>query len=662
MGGGAIYGARRIASGADSISFAAVPIVAIAALLLTTPARADSALSPADLDRLPIEDLAKIEVSSVEKTAQPLSQAPGAIYVITHDDIMRSGATAMADILRLAPNLQVAQITASSDAISARGFNSAAADKLLVLVDGRSVYATFFSGVFWDALDVPPETIERIEVISGPGGTLWGANAVNGVINIITRKSSETQGGVLDLTAGTMSGDASLRYGGRIADDLSYRVYVDSADYASDVTATGANARDDWSRNQGGFRIDWTPSKDLITFQGDFYGGSEDELGRPAEAISGENLLGRWTHPIDGGGDLQIQAYYDGLERSVPGQVNDRVGTYDIEAQHSFSWGARQQIVWGAGLRLTRDDFAIVPANASSPLTQVFTPQSRTLVSGDLFGQDTIALTPALKLVVGLKLEDDPYSVTEPVPSVRLSWMMSDQTLLWAAVSRAIRAPSRLDRDFSESLGNTLYLTGGVFQSESLVAYELGARTQFSPRLSGSISAYYNDYDDLRSFELSPGGALPILIENDMYGQTYGVEAWGAYQVTSWWRLRAGANWLHKDLRYKPGTGLLGVEIAGDDPAYQASLSSTMNLGHDVMLDLDLRDVGALPAPPSPTYAELDLKLAWAVSDRVEIALIGANLLHERHLEFGSSAAPVQLGAIGVETPRSVALSTRLRF
>jgi len=301
-----------------------------------------------------------IEVTSVSKTAEPLSEAAAAVYVITRDDVLRSGATTIPDMLRLAPNLQVAQITASTFAITARGFNGPAASKLLVLVDGRSVYTPYHSGVFWDVQDVLPEDIERIEVISGPGATLWGANAVNGVINITTRKSGDTQGGSLALGGGNLEQRASLRYGGRLSDQVSYRAYVDSFHFSHDLTATGANARDDWHNSQGGFRLDWAQSGDLLSVQGDFYQGSEDKLAPPAEGLSGGNLLARWKHALGDGSALQIQSYYDYVAFSLPGTASDYLNTYDLDVQHSFSWGTRQRIVWGGGVRVAKDKFPTV--------------------------------------------------------------------------------------------------------------------------------------------------------------------------------------------------------------------------------------------------------------------------------------------------------------
>jgi iron complex outermembrane receptor protein len=647
--------------------------VAAVALLSAFPALASTAQAvtsaAADLSGLSIEELANIDISSVSKAEQPLSEAPAAVYVITHEDVIRSGATRLPEILRLAPNLQVAQITGSSYAISARGFNGSAASKLLVLIDGRSVYTPFFSGVFWGVHDVPPETIERIEVISGPGATLWGANAVNGVINIVTRGAADTPGGVLQVDGGSRERRVSLQYGGRLAENLSYRVYAETADHDHNVRNSGANARDAWRQHQGGFRLDWTPGEELITVQGDVYDGTEDYAGaagqslKAEEEVSGYNLLARWTTHLSGGSTLQVQAYYDYLERVASGIASDYLHTYDLDVQHSFALGAAHQIVWGGGYRRTRDRFPIVPNNPSSPFTQFFVPEKRTLGLGNLFAQDTITLSPALNLTVGLKLEDDPYSGLEPLPSVRLSWKASDAALLWAAVSRAARAPSRLDRDFYQVLGPLVVIAPGNFQPETLIAYEAGYRGRPSPRTSLSISAFYNVYDDLRSFERPPGSQFPITIGNRLEGETYGVEVWGAYQVRDWWRLMAGANWLHEDLRFEAGSSAVGgISTAGNDPDYQVSLRSLMTLPHGVDLDLQLRRVGALPEPASPAYTELNGRLGWAVTKSVELSVSGFNLLNDHHPEFGTATAAVQLGPTGVETGRSVVVGARLRF
>ena len=624
--------------------------------MLILSAKAEAAL---DLSDMSIEELTQIEVTSVSKRAEPLSTAPAAVYVITHDDVIRSGATSLPEILRLAPNLQVAQITASHYAISARGFNGGAADKLLVLVDGRSIYTPFSSGVNWDLQEVPPDNIERVEVVSGPGGTLWGANAVNGVINIITRKSSDTQGFAAELGGGNTEIRGRLQYGGKISDGLSYRAYVVGFDHRDvDITGTGAKARDSWNKVQGGFRVDWEPASDLITVQGDIYDGSEQQLRTGDEDISGRNLLARWTHALGGGSSLQVQAYYDHINVSVPDNFANQLDTYDIQAQHNFSLGDHQ-IVWGGGYRVLRDDF---PTVLTAEQQVQFVPQRRTFKLWNLFLQDSFSFTGKLKLIAGIKIEDEPYTGVELMPNARLAWAITDTSLLWVAASRAVRVPSRLDRDVTQRVGSLLAIAGGDMQPVKVTAYELGYRAQPLTDLSFSISAFYNVYPNLRSAEPTNGN-FPLTFENGMKGKTYGVEFWANYRVADWWRLTAGANWLHKDLRFKPGSsGLGGLQIAGDDPKYQLSLRSAMDLGRHVTLNADLRRIGALPAPPSPAYVELNARIAWEASDQLEISLTGSNLLHAYHTEFGTIANTLQVGPVGVRISRSVFAATRWKF
>lgn len=644
------------------LAFVSAIVAADVCLFMGEPAFAANTaqqISARDLSNLSIEELGDIEVSSVSKIAQPLSTAPAAIFVITHDDVMRSGATSVPEMLRLAPNLQVAQITSSQYAISARGFNSSVADKLLVLVDGRSVYTPYYSGVMWDLQEVLPEDVERIEVISGPGATLWGANAVNGVINIITRKSQDTQGGVLDLGAGNREQHGSLQYGGKINEDVSYRVYVDGFVRKNNVTANGVNARDGWEKVQGGFRFDWAPENDVVTLQGDAYGGSEGNLNSPDEAIRGQNLLARWSHTTNGGSVLQVQAYYDHLDLDIPGVAADKVTTYDLDIQHSFSWGARQHITWGGGYRLVRDNF---PTVTSSVQLLQFVPQRRALSLENGFIQDTISITNRLDVIAGLKLENDPYTGVEPLPSLRVAWRMTDSDLVWAAVSRAVRAPSRLDRDLVQRTPTVVQITGGDFQPIKLIAYELGYRAQPTPNLSFSLSTYYNVYRDLRSAEPT-NGRLPVTFANGMEGETYGVEGWTTYRAMEWWRLSLGFNWLHKDLRFKPGSFRIGgLQIAGNDPDYQISLRSSMNLNSNVTFDLDVRRIGALPAPPAPAYFEMGARLGWAFSERLDLSFTGTNLFHARHLEVSPTAAALQLGPVGVEIGRSFFAEMRWKF
>ena len=597
-----------------------------------------------DLRNLSSDQLAQLQVTSVSKSPVALGEAPAAIYVITHDDVIRSGAMSIPEILRLAPNLQVAQTSASNYVITARGFGGNPADqsfsnKLLVLIDGRSVYTPLFSGVYWDMQEVLPENIERIEVISGPGATLWGANAVNGVINIITRKSSETQGGFVDVGMGNLGYSASLQYGGRLSDNLTYRAYVTT--FVDDNTdlGPGAKAHDNWTRPQGGARFDWTPTaSDVVTLQGDDYRGSHANTGGPNENISGDNVLGRWTHAWQDGSALELQAYYDHTARLTEDGGGDlALDTYDFYAQHSFNLGARNQFVWGGGYR-------IEAYNIHGTATLLFSPSRRTLDLSNLFAQDTFSVSPTASLILGLKLEDDPYSGVAALPSVRLTWKPDENLFAWAAVSRAIRSPTPFDRDVIEKAGTTVALVGGPdFRPETLTAYEVGARLRASSRLSFSASAFYNVYDDLRSIEIGTTAAQPAFWGNMIQGSTYGVEAWGEFQIAPWWRMTATYDYLQESLTFKPGASAaaLGVQQNADDPRHQASLRSSMTFSDRYTLDADLRYVGVLPDPRVPAYVELNTRLGWNLSERVQLSLSGFNLLHDRHVEYpGGNAIP----------------------
>jgi len=607
--------------------------IAIAFGLAASQAWADTP-SLEDLSRLSIDDLANLSVTSVSKQAQPLSDAPAAIFVIDRDDIHRSGAVTLPEILRLAPNLEVAQVSGSGYAITARGFNgttttNGAGNKLLVLIDGRTVYTPLYGGVFWDLQNVLPDDIDRIEVISGPGAALWGANAVNGVINIITRNAVDTQGLTAGVVGGTLENGASVQYGGTLGPDAAFRVYGQGYLRGDDSLAmAGINAHDAWSKLQGGFRLDWAPSDAHLTVQGDAFTGREEAgSGMPNAVIGGHNLLARWSQPL-GGGDLQLQAYYDYNTLYLPGSLGDAMHTYDLDLQHSFSWGARNDFVWGGGVRWVHDKFT----NTDSVK---FLPPETDLTVANAFVQDTIALAPDVSLIAGIKLEDDPFVNVEALPNLRIAWKPSGSSLLWAAVSRAVRAPTLWDRDLNELVGGQTILGGGNFQSEKLIAYEAGYRVQPLPNLSLSLSGYYNVYDDLRSFEPSPNQNALFVYGNKMEGETYGAEFWGSWQPSASWRLSGGFSLLHEDLRFKPGSiALGGLSTAGNDPSEQVFLRSSFDLPHDLELELEARYVGALPDPHVPAYVGLNARLGWHMTDHLEIALSGANLAGS-HREFG---------------------------
>jgi iron complex outermembrane receptor protein len=609
---------------------------------------ADSVPSPSavDLSRLSLEELSNIDVTSVSKRSEPLAGAAAAVYVITREEIRRSGATSLPEALRLAPNLQVARVDSSQYAISARGFNSTTANKLLVMIDGRTVYTPLYSGVFWDVQDVMLEDIERIEVISGPGGTLWGSNAVNGVINVITRSAKDTQGSLVSLGAGNEERAAAARHGDKLGEDGSYRIYAKAFSRDDTQLVNGTSAQDSWDKRQAGFRFDRARSGDALTVQGDAYDGSIEQRLNADNTISGGNLLGRWNRQL-GEGSLQVQVYFDHTRRVYPGTFRETLNTSDLEAQHDFRWGADHEIVLGGGYRSSRDDVQNTPLLA-------FLPAQKTLSLANVFAQDTIALSERLHLTLGGKFERNNYTGLEVQPNARLALNLPSQGLIWSAVSRAVRTPSRIDRDFFIPGSAPFVIAGGPdFVSEKLVAYEAGYRLQASPVVSFSISTFYNVYDDLRTIEPT-GGAL--VLANKMEGETYGVEAWGGYKLNEQWRVTLGYSALRKMLRLKPGSGdTTSLAAAGTDPSYQLFARSAMNLAHNVDLDLALRAINGLPSQGVPQYTAFDAHVGWLVSRGVEVSLTGNNLFDSRHREFGTTAT-------GSEIERSAFVKLRLEF
>jgi len=606
-------------------------------------------VSDGDLARLSLEDLGKIEVTSVSRRPEPVSAAPAAVYVITNEDIRRSGALSLPEALRLAPNLDVNRVDALDYSISARGFASQeAAQKLLVMIDGRSIYSTLLSGVFWDQNHVLLDDVNRIEVVSGPGGALWGANAVNGVVSITTRSAEETQGLLASAAAGTFDSDLRLRYGGRLGPNLAFRIYGTGVLRGDLRKADGSSAKDGWQSGQVGFRADWKGAADTVTVQGDLQDGSIDQSPQAASGyVRGANVLGRWTRQFGSGGSLEVQAYYDRVRREA-NLIVDAVDTYDLQVQHTFAAGRRHRIVWGGGYRVTDDAFRPVAG------PQLLDPASRRVSIANAFGQDEISLGADLSLTLGIKAEDNSYTKLEFMPNVRLAWRPSGDQLLWAAVSRAIRNPSRVERDFAIPG----VVVPGVFGSEKLIAYEAGYRAQPTGRTSVSVSLFYDDYDDLRTNDLTPPGTLPIFVGNSMRGRVLGVELWGAYDLRDWWRLSAGATALSKRFEDKPGSlDIAQFEAAGLDPDYWFKLRSEMRLSSTLDLDLRLRAYGAVPTSQASgylgakAYAEADVRLAWRVGPNLELALTGNNLLHAQHAEASEDRRN--------EIPRSAYVSLR---
>jgi iron complex outermembrane receptor protein len=587
----------------------------------------------ADIADLSIEELGNIQVTSVSRHAERLADAPASIFVITGEDIRRSGATRLAEALRLAPNLEVARSSASSYAISARGFNNTIANKLLVLIDGHTVYTPLFSGVFWDAQDVMLEDVERIEVISGPGATLWGANAVNGVINVITRRAADTQGIFAYGNAGNLERGYGARYGGTLGEGGSYRVYGRSFDIFNTSNASGATASDGWSKGQVGFRTDWGTAANGFTLQGDAYRGSLDQANNDNTSISGNNLLGRWNRDLADWGQLQIQSYFEHTERDIPGTFAERLNIFDVEFQHGLRAIGAHRLTWGGGYRHGDD-------RVTNSAVLAFLPADRSLRWANVFAQDEIALEENLRLTLGAKFENNYYTGTEPLPSARLAWKPDPQRLLWGAVSRAVRAPSRIDRDLF--VGPPLQLMGGPdFVSEVVKVFEVGYRAQPLPQVTYSISAYHNIYDKLRSVEPAPGGG--VVLGNKMEGTANGLEAWSSYQAARNWRLSAGAFFLSQHLRLKPDSGDTNVSAAGNDPKRQFMLRSSLDLPGSTELDIRVRYVSALPNPSVPAYTAVDMRIAWRLRRELELSVVGQNLLDSGHVEFGNPATASEM-------------------
>lgn len=626
-----------------------------AALAAPVPAQAEQTTDSGLLD-LSLEQLSSIRVTSVSKASQRLATAPAAIHVITREAIARSGASSLVEALRLAPNLRVIQYSSTSWGVSARGLGGANQDqnfanKLLVLIDGRSVYTPLFSGVYWQAQDLPLSEIERIEVISGPGATLWGANAVNGVVNVITRSSEETQGTRLEVAGGNALQRGEVRYGGVIGTSTTYRVYAQAFERDALQAVGGGSAGDDWGKAQGGFRVDWARGADRATVQGDLYRAVTSIPNSPDGSLGGGNVLARWTHSVASRSRIEAQVYFDQTQQFAPaGGLAFVLQTWDAQVQHTLDFEAGHQLVWGAGERLNR--YGI---RNSVPL--FFEPNARQLTLGNAFVSGAWQLSPQLRLTLGLKLENEPYVGWQSLPDVRLAWSPNASTFAWAAVSRAVRSPTPFDRDVRERFGSRVFLIGGPdFQPEEVTAYQVGVRGDPTDSVTYSINTFYNRYRDLRSIEPAPGASpIPFRWGNEMRGATFGAELWATWQVSPDWQLSPGYQWLQKRLGFTAGSsGIVGVRQAGNDPEHIVTLQSRWAFGTRWDFGMNLRYVSALPAPKVDAYTELDAYLGLRLSPTLTLALRGQNLLHARHREnvIGQSE----------DIPRSGLLEARWQF
>lgn len=634
-------------------------------LLAAVPVSAQGRQDSVDVMELGLEELMQLEITSVAKREQRLLDAPAAVYVITQEDIRRSGATSIPEALRMVPGLQVARISSNQWAISARGFNQEFANKLLVLIDGRSVYTPLSAGVYWNMQDMMLEDIDRIEVIRGPGATLWGANAVNGVINIISKSAKDTQGVLISAGGGTEErGFGGIRYGGKLKENLSYRVYLKYFDRdAFFDPLVDHEGNDGWDVLRGGFRLDWDVSQqDLLTVQGDLYNGTvgstftgpifSPPFQRTLErdtSLSGGNILARWNHTFSERSGSRLQLYYDRTEPPDP-NLRETRNTVDLDWQHSFPLGNRHQFIWGLGYRFTKDSIGgsfIISLNPSSRGQQLFNG----------FVQDEITLVPdRLRVTLGTKLEHNDHTGIEVQPSGRLLWTPHRQHAMWAAISRAVRTPSRVEDDSFINLaafpGQDGLLTRLAFVGnrhlvpEELLAYELGYRLQPSERFFLDVATFYNVYDNLSTLEplppsFQPGPPPHLLLgqrfDNKAHGETYGIEAAVNWNVTSWWKVAAGYTWFDSRFRRDPSSqnGAL-YSNEGNDPHHQFNFRSYINLPWRLEFDTMFNYVDNLPDLNIPSYCRLDLRLGWRLTDALEVSLVGQNLIDYRHPEFNT--------------------------
>jgi iron complex outermembrane receptor protein len=642
-----------------------------------------------DLSQASLEDLMNIPVTSVSKKEQKLSKVGAAVFVITQEDIRRSGATNIPDLLRMVPGVQVAQIDASSWAISIRGFNDRYTSNVLVLIDGRTVYSPDFGGVEWDEQDVPLEDIDRIEVIRGPGGTVWGANAVNGVISITTKSAQATEGGLVTAGGGSQESAGGLaQYGGSLGTDGAYRIFGKYSNVGSNQFPNRGDAGDGWHLSHGGFRTDWTLSpQDSLTVQGDMLetAGSETlttlfsnalQLGErtldsPA-SVNSANILSRWTHTLSNGSDIAVQTYYDRDDRTTWG-VRDILDTVDLDVQHHLMLGARHDIVWGGGYRFTKD--SSTPGYAITLL-----PLYPTDYLANIFFQDEIALSHSLSLTVGSKLEYNTYTGFEYEPSAQLVWAATDRQTLWLSGARAIRQPTRFDGAINidygiEPLGDgafaLLKIVGNThFKAEELRNIETGYRAQLNDRLSFDATAFLGFYYNLLTHEpgtpyinpdpSAPYVVVPIEFGNLAEGRGYGGEIFGNWKVTHRWTISPVYSLLYTNTKLGPASRDVTPNIEAASPRNQFQIRSLLNVGRHLEWDSSLSYVGELPDAVEgrlPSYARLDTRLGWRIGESTEVSLVGQNLLTPQHLEFYADY-PVQPAMVS----RSVFAKVTWRF
>lgn len=608
-----------------------------------------------DLTELPLEDLMNIEVTLAMRKETKLQQTAAAIYVITNDEIRRSGFTTIPDVLRMVPGMQVARIDANKWAVSARGFNSLFSNKLLVLIDGRSVYSPIFSGVLWEAQDVLFEDIDRIEIIRGPGATLWGANAVNGIINIITKNTRDSQGTFLHIGMGSEEKNhGCLRYGGKMGNATYYRVYSKFFNRDNDVYQTGNAADDKWGVFRNGFRVDMEMAEqNTICLQGDIYSGKVQQSIRLSDSdgrlvyetpIRGGSALCQWIRTFSNTSGLNLHLSYDNTQRDDDVLVGGNIHVIDMDLQHFFKLNSRQEIIWGFGYRFIHDKMQ----NSS---VAYFDPESRNYQLVSAFVQDEMALIKKrLNLIIGTKLEHNDFTGFEIQPNIRTIWMPQKDRCIWSAISRAVRTPSRADHDLYSfaAKGNRDFL------SEELTAVEVGTHYRLIDPVYNTLSIFYNHYDKLLTLEQT-------YMANKKRGNTYGIELTSDIQYFRWWRLRAVYSYLRIRLRLdKDSQDSAGKDVEGESPRHQFSLNSMMNLRNNLELDFGIRYVSRLSGQDLnvKSYTDMDAHLAWKPCPKLELSLTGHNLLYKQHPEFSAGWLVFNT----TEIQRSIFVSTTFRF
>jgi iron complex outermembrane receptor protein len=628
------------------------------------------------LKTLSLEQLGNIEVTTVTKEPEVLWKTPAAIFVITQQDIQRSGATTIPQALRLAPGVEVARISADQWAIGIRGFGSRLSRSVLVLIDGRIVYSPLTAGVYWEVQQYPMEDIDRIEVIRGPGGTIWGANAVNGVINIITKSSKETLGGLVSGGAGNVEqGFAEARYGATGGKNLTYRVYGEGFARTPEYHPDDGPRYDSWQGGQAGFRMDWSAgNRDGYTLSGDgYYQSFGESVGTssynpPANYVfngqaplSGGNLLFRWRRKLGDKKDLQINAYYDQTSRHEL-NFGDIRNSFDIDAQYRFPL-PHQEITTGLEIYVSH-------GREKQILTGLeFSPDVRTDQTYSAFLQDEVALVPnKLSLIAGSKFLKTNYTSLLLEPSVRLLYTPSSTQTFWASFTQAVRTPADVERDFflASLIG---FSPGGLpffarfnanknFQSERLNGYEAGYRRLLAGKVYLDIAAFYNHYRDLLSEDITggifletdpapPHLLLPAEFGNGLKATSTGGEIAGEYRPMNFWRLRAWYSFLELHVEAAPGSQDIGSApgVQGSSPRNEALLQTGFDLPKSVSLDLYARYVGRLVAFSIPGYWTGDATLGYNLTKQVRLTLVGQNLLQPRHFEFSYDPN----GPVGIE-------------